>query len=81
MLRSSIFQIEADVEIAPGGVSHATISCVQWRSPNLEQLEVAAKQTLALMWYGKLDDEVLDVLETAHLYGALPPVTPAMRLV
>lgn len=75
MLRSSLFQVEADVEIAPGGVSHATISCLQWRSPNLAQLEVAAKQTLALMWYGTLDDQVCDVIEKAHLHGALAPVS------
>ncbi|MGM3216545.1 hypothetical protein ACSQ5K_15190 [Pseudomonas sp. PhalM4] len=75
MLRSLLFQVEADVEVSSSGVSHATISCLQWRSPNLALLEVAAKQTLALMWYGTLDDEVLGVLEKAHLHGALAPVS------
>lgn len=75
MLRSSLFQVEADVEITSKGVSHATISCLQWRSPNLAPLEVAAKQSLALMWYGTLDDQVCDVIEQAHLHGALAPVS------
>lgn len=75
MLRSSLFQVEADVQITSKGVSHATISCLQWMSPNLALLEVAAKQSLALMWYGTLDDQVCDVIEQAHLHGALAPVS------
>ncbi|MEZ1839839.1 hypothetical protein QVM62_18485 [Pseudomonas putida] len=74
MLRSLLFQVEEDVEVSSNGVSHGVVSCLQWKSPNLAPLEVAAKQTLALMWRGRLDDEVLNVLETAHIHGALAPV-------
>ncbi|MNJ33848.1 hypothetical protein D3C77_285380 [compost metagenome] len=74
MFTSSLFQVEMDVDISSDGVAHMAISCLQWRAPNLELLEIAAKQTFALMWYGTLDEEVLNVLEKAHLHGSLAPV-------
>lgn len=74
MTTSSLFHLEhRDLEFydAP---NYVVLSCLQWRSPSLDTLLVAGKQTFAVMYGTELQQDLIDLLEHAHLQGALPAV-------
>ncbi|MDH0733234.1 hypothetical protein N5F23_21205 [Pseudomonas sichuanensis] len=53
---------------------YSILSCLQWRTENLDPMAVAAKQTFAIVDNDELDQSVIDLVERAHSLGALSPV-------
>lgn len=75
MPTSILFQLEhGDVEF--NGVSnYVLLNCLQWKSPHLEVLASATKQSFAVIYENELDQELIDYLERVHLKGALSAVS------
>ncbi|QJI41055.1 hypothetical protein HKK52_09025 [Pseudomonas sp. ADAK2] len=74
---SDIFHPESDPVEPHDTPNHVVFSCVQWKTPNLEMMPRAAKQSFPVM-YGDpsnpLNPYTSAVLERAYLLGAMSAV-------
>lgn len=77
MLFSDLFHQEGDRVERDNAPDHIIFSCLQWKTPSLEVLPQAAKQSVAVM-YGDsanpLNPYVRAVLERAYVLGAMSSV-------
>lgn len=74
MTTSSLFHLEhRDLELhdAP---NYVVLSCLQWKSPALDVMPVAAKQHFTVMFDTMLEQGFVNVLEKVHSYGGLAAV-------
>jgi hypothetical protein len=74
---SDIFHPECDPVEPYDAPHHVVFSCLQWKTPSLEVMPLAAKQCFAVM-YGDpsnpMNPYVTAALERAYILGAMSPV-------
>ena len=71
---SDIFHPESDPVEPHDAPNHVVFSCVQWKTPNLEIMPRAAKQSFAVMYGDTLNPYVTAALERAYILGAMSAV-------
>ena len=71
---SSVLQLPHHSPDLLGAVDSEIYSCLQWKSPNLEQLPLAAEQRFCVMYNEFLDDGLINVFELAYARGMLSPI-------
>lgn len=74
MPTSILFQLEHGAVALNGVTNYVVLNCLQWKSPHLEMLASAAKQSFAVIYENELDQELIDYLERVHLQGAMSAV-------
>lgn len=71
---SLVFQFGEQDWIEEYETHYSMLSCLQWKTENLDSMAIAAKQTFAIVGNDELDQSVIDLVERAHSLGALSPV-------
>ncbi|PRA51946.1 MULTISPECIES: hypothetical protein [Pseudomonas] len=71
---SEIFHPECEPIEPHDAPNHVVFSCLQWKTPSLEVMPQAAKQSFAVMSGDHLNPYVTAALERAYILGAMSPV-------
>ncbi|WP_408600523.1 hypothetical protein [Pseudomonas sp. PLMAX] len=71
---SDIFHPECDPVEPHDAPNHVVFSCLQWKTPSLEVMPQAAKQSFAVMYGDPLNPYTSAALERAYILGAMSPV-------
>ena len=71
---SDIFHPECDPVEPYDAPHHVVFSCLQWKTPSLEVMPQAAKQSFAVMYRDPLNPYVTAALERAYILGAMSAV-------
>lgn len=71
---SDIFHPECDPIEPHDAPNHVVFSCLQWKTPSLEVMPQAAKQSFAVMYGDPLNPYTSAALERAHVLGAMSAV-------
>jgi hypothetical protein len=71
---SDIFHPEFDPIEPHDAPNHVVFSCLQWKTPSLEVMPQAAKQSFAVMYGDPLNPYTSAALERAYILGAMSPV-------
>lgn len=74
MPTSILFQLEHGAVALNGVTNYVVLNCLQWKSPHLDALTSAAKQSFAVIYENELDQELIYYLERVHLQGAMSAV-------
>lgn len=74
MPTSFLLQLEHGAVELSDATNYVVLNCLQWKSPNLDAMASAAKQSFALLYEHELDQELIDSLERVHLQGAMSAV-------
>lgn len=74
MLFSEVFHPECDPIEPHDAPNHVVFSCLQWKTPSLEVMPQAAKQSFAVMYGDPLNPYTSAALERAHVLGAMSAV-------
>lgn len=74
MPTSILFKLEHGAVKLSDATNYVVLNCLQWKSPSLDALASAAKQSFALIYENELEQELIDSLERAHLQGAMSAV-------
>lgn len=75
MTLSPLFQLECS-PIELDDLLHCVVfSCLQWKNPNLDVMEKAVNQRLAVLYHPPLDRSyIIETLNRAHIHGAMSGV-------
>lgn len=71
---SDIFHPESDPVEPHDAPNHVVFSCLQWKTPNLEMMPRAAKQSFAVMYGDTINQFVTAALERAYILSAMSAV-------
>lgn len=71
---SDVFHPECDPVEPHDAPNHVVFSCLQWKTPSLEVMPQAAKQSFAVMYGDPLNPYTSAALERAYILGAMSPV-------
>lgn len=71
---SSLFQPHHQSPCPSSAVYSEIYSCLQWKSPNLEELPQVAEQRFCVMYNDFLDEGLINVFELAYARGMLSPI-------
>lgn len=79
MPTSILFQLEHGAVELNCVSNYVVLNCLQWKSPHLNALASAAKQSFAVIYENELDQELIDYLERVHLHRPWPTDEPTGR--